>query len=108
MLIEKISEAIVAVGCAPLDRVRVVIHELARSVQNGVSAAAGNDDNHLPVLNIFILEGRSKHMKQTLSDKLAMTLVEAGYGPDRVRVSIQEISSAAWGIGGKTARDLGR
>jgi 4-oxalocrotonate tautomerase len=109
MLIETISEAIVAVGCGPIDRVRIVIHELAGSIQSGGPAPiAMNNGNRLPILNMYMMEGRSSQVKETLSDKLATTLVDAGYALDTVQVSIQEVPSSSWGIGGKTARDLGR
>ncbi len=111
MLIEKISDAIVAVGCGPVDRVRVVIHELTGSAQSGGTVPVIMNDNngsHLATLNMFLIQGRSSELKETLSDKLAMTLVDAGYGLDTIQVSIHEVPSSAWGIGGKTARELGR
>ncbi len=110
ILIEKISEAIVAAGCGPIDRVRIIIQELAGSIQNDGSAVVmdHNNGNHLPILKIFVIEGRTNDVKEALSDRLAVTLAEAGYGRDTVQVSVHDIPSSAWGIGGKTARDLGR
>nr|MDP9113434.1 4-oxalocrotonate tautomerase family protein [Acidobacteriota bacterium] len=61
-----------------------------------------------PILKIFVIEGRTNDVKEALSDRLAVTLAEAGYGRDTVQVSVHDIPSSAWGIGGKTARDLGR
>jgi 4-oxalocrotonate tautomerase len=112
MVIEKISEAIVAVGCGPIDRVRIVIQEMGRTNQNGTPGPLAMNDkngNHGPRLHMFLIEGRSADVKKLLADKLAMALVEAGCGRlEKVQVSIQDIPSSAWGIGGKTARDLGR
>ncbi len=112
MVIEKISDAIVAVGCGPIDRVRIVIQEMGRTNQNGTPgplAMNDNNGNHGPRLHMFLIEGRSTDVKKLLADKLALALVEAGCGRlEKVQVSIQDIPSSAWGIGGKTARDLGR
>ena len=88
-----------------------MIQELAGATHNGGPAPISmnaNNGHHPPLLNMFLIEGRSADVKKALIDKLALAFVEAGYGSEKVQVSIQEIPSSAWGIGGKTARDLGR
>ena len=112
-LIEQVSGAIVEVGCGPVERVRVLIHELAGVTPDGhfgsVSMNGETSGNHLPRVDMFLIEGRSQQVKETLIAKVRAALVDLGCGPtDKVQVSIQDVPSSAWGIGGKTAQELGR
>jgi 4-oxalocrotonate tautomerase len=112
-LIERISAAVVEVGCGPVERVRVLIHELDGVNRDGhfgaVAVNGGTAENHLPRVDMFLIEGRPQQVKETLIEKVRTALVELGCGPtDKVHVSIQDIPSSAWGIGGKTAQELGR
>jgi len=112
-LIEQVSDAIVEVGCGPVERVRVLIHELAGVAPDGhFGSASMNGEaagNHLPRVDMFLIEGRSQQVKETLIEKVRAALVDLGCAPtDKVHVSIQDIPSSAWGIGGKTAQELGR
>lgn len=63
----------------------------------------------MPFAQIHILEGRSDDQKRAIIEKVTAALVEAVGAPvDTVRVLITEVPKTQWGIGGKTARDLGR
>ncbi len=63
----------------------------------------------MPFIQIYMLEGRSDEIKKTLIEKVTDACVESGCGPaDHVRVMIQDVPKAQWGIAGKTAKDLGR
>ena len=63
----------------------------------------------MPVIQIYMLEGRSDEVKKTLIEKVTDAVVDAGCGPaDHVRIVIQEVPKTHWGIAGKTAKDLGR
>jgi 4-oxalocrotonate tautomerase len=112
-LIAQVSDAVVEAGCGPVEKVRVLIHELSGVTQNGHFGSASMNSapagNHLPRVDMFLIEGRSQQVKETLIAKVRAALVELGCGPtDKVHVSIQDIPSTAWGIGGKTAQELGR
>lgn len=63
----------------------------------------------MPLAQIQIMEGRSDEQKRAVIEKVTAALVEAvGVPIDNVRVIITEVPKAHWGIGGKSAKDLGR
>lgn len=63
----------------------------------------------MPIVQVFLIEGRSDEVKKTLIEKITTAMVDSGCGPpEAVRVLIQELPSKQWGIGGKTAKELGR
>ena len=112
-LIEQVSAAVVEAGCGPIESVRVLIHELDGVAQNGhfgaVAVNGGTAGNHLPRVDMFMIEGRPQQVKENLINKVKAALVEIGCGStDKVNVTIRDVPSTAWGIGGKTAQELGR
>lgn len=63
----------------------------------------------MPIIVTHILEGRSAELKATLIRKLSQTVAETLDVPvESVRVIISEMRKDEYGIGGKTARELGR
>lgn len=63
----------------------------------------------MPLAQISMLEGRSDDQKRAVIEKVTAALVEAvGVPVETVRVVITEVPKTQWGIGGKTAKDLGR
>jgi 4-oxalocrotonate tautomerase len=63
----------------------------------------------MPLAHIFMLQGRSDEQKKAVIEKVTQAIMEAVAAPrENVRVIIQEIPKTQWGIGGKTAHDLGR
>lgn len=63
----------------------------------------------MPIAHIHILEGRSDAQKEAVIDKVTTALCEALGSPrDAVRVLIQDVPKTHWGIGGQTAKQLGR
>ncbi len=63
----------------------------------------------MPFAQINILEGRSEEQKRAVIEKVTQALVEALDAPQQsVRVMINEVPKGNWGIGGVSARDLGR
>lgn len=63
----------------------------------------------MPFAQIHIIEGRTEEQKRAIIEKVTAALVEAvGVPVDTVRVLISEVPKTQWGIGGKTAKDLGR
>lgn len=63
----------------------------------------------MPLAHIYLIEGRSEETKRAVIDKVTQALHEAVGAPkENVRVVIQDIPKANWGIGGKSAKDLGR
>lgn len=63
----------------------------------------------MPVAQINILEGRSDEQKETLirevTDAISRSL---GAPPESVRIIITEMPKQHFGIGGQSARKLGR
>ena len=63
----------------------------------------------MPLAHIFMLQGRTDEQKKAVIEKVTQAIMEAVAAPrENVRVIIQEIPKTQWGIGGKTAHDLGR
>lgn len=62
----------------------------------------------MPFAQIYILEGRTDEQKQAVIEKVTQALVEAvGVPANTVRVLIQDVPKANWGIAGVSAKDLG-
>ena len=63
----------------------------------------------MPIANIQILEGRTPAQKQALiravTDAIADSLQAK---PESIRVIVHEIPRENWGIGGVSAKELGR
>ncbi|MDD2408762.1 MAG: 4-oxalocrotonate tautomerase [Tepidiphilus sp.] len=63
----------------------------------------------MPFVHIYILEGRTEEQKKAAIAKVTEALVESlGSPKENIRVMIQEVPKSQWGIGGITAKDLGR
>ena len=63
----------------------------------------------MPFLQVNMMEGRDEAKKAELIDALTKTLCEVlGSSPEQVRVQLIEVPTCNWGIGGKTAKALGR
>ncbi len=63
----------------------------------------------MPFAQIYILEGRTQDQKRRAIERVTDALCEAlDARRETVRVMILDVPKAQWGIGGKTAEDLGR
>ncbi len=63
----------------------------------------------MPFAQIYMLEGRTDEQKKAVIEKVTKALQEAVDAPvQSVRVCIIEMPSTNWGIGGVSAKDLGR
>ena len=63
----------------------------------------------MPFAQIHMMEGRIEEQKRAVIEKVTAALVEAVGAPiETVRVLITEVPKTQWGIGGKSAKDLGR
>ncbi|MCB2204705.1 2-hydroxymuconate tautomerase family protein [bacterium] len=63
----------------------------------------------MPIIMAHILEGRDDELKRLLIRNLTDTVVETLKVPkESVRVILQEMGKEEYGIGGKTAKELGR
>ncbi|AUH53515.1 4-oxalocrotonate tautomerase [Chromobacterium sp. ATCC 53434] len=63
----------------------------------------------MPIIQVSMMEGRSDGEKARLIEALTAAVVEQLGAPRKsVRVLINEVPKANWGIAGKTAKELGR
>lgn len=63
----------------------------------------------MPFAQIYMIEGRTEAQKKAVIEKVTQALVEAVGAPvNTVRVLIQEVPAAHWGIAGVSAQDMGR
>lgn len=63
----------------------------------------------MPFAQIYMLEGRTAEQKRAVIEKVTAALIDAVGAPkESVRVWIHEMPKENWGIGGVSAKDLGR
>lgn len=63
----------------------------------------------MPIVNVYLLEGRTSERKVELIRNITRTVVETlSVPPESVRVILTEMKKEEYGIGGKTAAELGR
>jgi 4-oxalocrotonate tautomerase len=63
----------------------------------------------MPIMQVFLMEGRTDEQKARLIAALTDAAVESIGAPrETVRVMLTEMPKAHFGIGGKTALELGR
>lgn len=63
----------------------------------------------MPIIHTHILEGRGSDTKRELIRSITEAVVRTlGVPEESVRVIISEMARDAYGIGGKTAKELGR
>jgi 4-oxalocrotonate tautomerase len=63
----------------------------------------------MPFAQIYMLEGRTEEQKRRVIEKVTDALCEAVDAKrETVRVMILEVPRSQWGIGGRSAKDLGR
>ncbi len=63
----------------------------------------------MPFAQIYLMEGRTEEQKRAVIEKVTDALCEAVGAPkETVRVLIHDVPKQSWGIGGRSAKDLGR
>jgi 4-oxalocrotonate tautomerase len=63
----------------------------------------------MPIANIQILEGRSVEQIEAMINEVTEAIHRSLGAPvESVRVVVEEVPKTHWGIGGKTAKKLGR
>lgn len=63
----------------------------------------------MPIAQVYLMEGRSEDQRRAVIDKVTNALCEAVNAPrETVRVLIVDVAKDSWGIGGTSAKDLGR
>lgn len=63
----------------------------------------------MPIIQVNLMEGRTDEQKEALIAALTEATVQSLGAPrDSVRVLLNEMPKTHWGIGGKSARALGR
>jgi 4-oxalocrotonate tautomerase len=63
----------------------------------------------MPIANLQILQGREPQLKEALIRAVTAAIVDVlKVKPESIRVILQEIPAEHWGIGGVSAKELGR
>ncbi len=63
----------------------------------------------MPIANLQILQGREPELKESLIRAVTAAIVDTlKVKPESVRVILTEVPAAHWGIGGISAKELGR
>ena len=63
----------------------------------------------MPIAQLYIIEGRTDEQKETLIREVSEAMARSLDAPmERIRVMITEMPKQHFGIGGQSARKLGR
>ena len=63
----------------------------------------------MPIVQIHLMEGRSDEQKEALIEQVTQAIMTAIYAPQQsVRIIISEMPKQHFGIGGQSAKKLGR
>jgi len=63
----------------------------------------------MPIANLQILQGREPELKESLIRAVTAAIVDTlKVKPESVRVILTEVPAEHWGIGGVSAKELGR
>lgn len=63
----------------------------------------------MPIAQLYIIEGRTDDQKETLIREVSEAMARSLDAPmDRIRVMITEMPKQHFGIGGQSAKKLGR
>ncbi|WP_323123358.1 tautomerase family protein [Burkholderia alba] len=109
-LIANLTQATVDAISAPAESVRILLNELpgGHYAIGGTRAADGAKPS-LPVIIAILIAGRTLDQKRALIAALADTAAETLESAlDATRVMVKDIPNTDFGIGGKTAKSLGR
>ncbi|MBB3258362.1 4-oxalocrotonate tautomerase family enzyme [Paraburkholderia bannensis] len=109
-LIEQLTQATVDAIGAPVEAVRILLSELPPSDYGiGGRAASQGTPPALPVIIAILIAGRTDEQKRALIHALCKTSASVLDTPlDATRVMIKDIPNTDFGLGGKTAKSLGR
>ncbi|HDR8857457.1 TPA: 2-hydroxymuconate tautomerase family protein [Burkholderia territorii] len=109
-LITRLSTATVDAIGAPLESVRVLLTELPSThVGLGGRTAADGAPPSLPVIVAILIAGRTDEQKRALIAALSDAAANVLDAPlQATRVIVKDIPNTDFGIGGRTARALGR
>lgn len=109
-LIGQLTQATVGAIGAPAESVRILLSELPASDYGiGGRAASEGTPPSLPVIIAILIAGRTDEQKRALIQALSETSAGVLDTPiDGTRVMIKDIPNTDFGLGGKTAKSLGR
>ncbi|MGU7771736.1 2-hydroxymuconate tautomerase family protein [Burkholderia sp. MR1-5-21] len=109
-LIQRLTDATVGAIGAPAESVRILLTELpATHIGLGGRSAADGAPPSLPVILAILIAGRTDEQKRALIAALSDASAHVLDAPlQAIRVMIKDIPNTDFGIGGKTARALGR
>jgi len=63
----------------------------------------------MPIAHIMIIEGREPEQKKALIRAVTTAIADSLQArPESIRVILQEVPKEHWGIGGVSAKELGR
>jgi 4-oxalocrotonate tautomerase len=109
-LIAGLTQATVNAIGAPADAVRILLSELpAHHFGIGGKTAAEGARPSLPLILAILIAGRTPAQKSALIAALSETSAQILDAPlDATRVVVKDIPNTDFGIGGQTAKSLGR
>lgn len=109
-LIAALTEAVVTAIAAPADSVRVILSEVGAGHfgVGGKAVVALHPAGAQAVMQAFLIAGRTAQQKERLIAALTACAALIGADPAAVRVIIVDVPNTDFGLGGQTAKALGR
>ena len=107
-LIGDLTDAVVTSIDAPIDSVCVILNEIPRANFGIAGVPANAVTPPRAVLQAFLIAGRTDVQKTRLVEALSAAVAAIDVDPAVVRVFIQDLPNADFGLGGRTAAALGR
>jgi len=105
VLIGAYTDSIATTLNMPLRSIRVMLEDLP----NGASAVAGVIDAELTIIEVFMIEGRTEIQKTNLITSLTESTADSlGVSGESVRILLHDMPKTNVGIGGQSAKALGR
>ena len=109
MLLRRTAELFAEITESPVDRIRTQVHELPADSFAVGGIAIAESGVQAPFVTLDLLEGRPLEQHAALVARMSALVAElVGVPLDRVRLRINEVKTADWGIGGVQASELRR
>jgi 4-oxalocrotonate tautomerase len=108
-LLRRTAELFAEITESPIDRIRTQVHELAADAFAVGGVPIAESGVQAPFVTLDVLAGRPAEQHRALVARISALVAEmVGVDPERVRLRINEVDPAHWGIGGVQASEARR
>ena len=106
-LLRRTAELFAEITESPIDRIRTQVHELPADSFAVGGVAIAESGVQAPFITLDLLEGRPIEQHTALIERMSALVADVvGVQLDRVRLRINVVPTASWGIAGVPASEL--